>query len=427
MKKTLLLILAALLTLCCAAEDGNVYVNEDAGFSFAVPDGFERASKTYVRDLIKKSLQGEGRHDAMYALNVWMRTYDEDDYLVLEAQVKQPTYASFDEEIAASATYEQNREEEAEAQWGEDFDRMEVYESGTLCETPAGPALRRTWALYLKDGRCLYSTGVDLYTDQAEYCFLIHGYGGHREELDALLDAIVPTISVFPAELKAIEIPVPELTEGGWQAPLVSDPEVLYDIYMDQTDGSDQGVFMLIDAMNDEEEEIADGHALVVMHTYMDGNGLPVERMKLALQDSEYGHVMICYLPSNYADITKCDFADASYYTLDGLLLSTEDPDPEFDWYFTAFHFPFGRLETLNGLRQDDNGYAYMLVRSDETMSFEFVMKDGFEIVSLRVYANDGEHLTLFMTVDYTIEEAQPLPAAVKEAREALKASLPSD
>ena len=422
MKKTLLLILAALLALCCAAEGGNAYVNEDAGFSLTVPNGFERMSKAYERDVIKKASQGEGRHDPMYALNVWMRTYEEDDYLVLEAQVKQPTYASFDEEIAASATYKQNREEEAEAQWGEDFDRMEVYESGTLCETPAGPALRRTWALYLKDGRCLYSTGVDLYTDQAEYCFLIHGYGGHREELDALLDAIVPTISVFPAELKAIEIPVPELTEGGWQAPLASDPETLYDIYMDQTDGSDQGVFMLIDAMNDEEEEIADGHALVMVNTLVDGNGRPAEKMKLALQDSEFGHVLIG-TPLNYEGICVYQFADANYYVLDDALLYTADPDLEFDWYFTAYHFPFGRLETLNGLRQDDNGYAYMLVRSDETMSFEFVMKEGFEIVSLRIYTNDGKHLTLLMTVDYTIGDAQPLPEAVKEAREALKAS----
>ena len=127
-------------------------------------------------------------------------------------------------------------------------------------------------------------------------------------------------------------------------------------------------------------------------------------------------------------DITIYEFVDATYYTLEGLRLQkTEDPDPQFDWYFTSFHFPYGRLETLNGIRQDDNGCTYMLIRSDETMSFEFVMKDGFDIVSLRVYDNDGEHLTLSMTVDYTIEDAQPIASAVKEAREALEASADSE
>ena len=73
------------------------------------------------------------------------------------------------------------------------------------------------------------------------------------------------------------------LMEGGWQAPLTTDPEVLYDINMDQTDGSVQEIFMLVDAINDEEGEIVDGNALVAMNTYIDGNGNPAAEIRLAL------------------------------------------------------------------------------------------------------------------------------------------------
>ena len=414
MKRAFILLLIALLALPCAAEGDNAFTNGEAGYSFAVPEGFERRSEMYERMLRREANARKEDIGRLYALNVWKRGgEDDEESITLEVQVKEPNYATFEEEITASERYEEEMKKEIASQlegdpFGDELDRMEVYDSGTLCETPAGRALRRSLSYFMKDGGGEYMVTIDLYAEGAEYGFTIHASHALRDEADALMEAIVPTISVFPADLKLEEIPVPGLTAGGWQEPLPTDPEVLYDVYMDATDGSEQLIFGMIDYMNDEEETIADGHALAMTHAAMDDRGQPADIVKIYLQDSEFGKVIIS-VPADYPDISMYSFAGSSWQLRSGLLYEM-DADPGFDTYFASFRFPYGQLETLNALRQDENGFAYMLVRSDEPMSFEFVMKDGMEIVSLRVYDNDGGRLVLAMTVDYAVEDAQPLP-----------------
>ena len=65
----------------------------------------------------------------------------------------------------------------------------------------------------------------------------------------------------------------------------------------------------------------------------------------------------------------------------------------------------------LNGVRQDENGYSYFLIKSDDTMTFEYVVGGSMKIRQLRVYYSDGSgNLELAILVDYGVSEAQPLP-----------------
>ena len=83
----------------------------------------------------------------------------------------------------------------------------------------------------------------------------------------------------------------------------------------------------------------------------------------------------------------------------------------EADWFWNSYIFPFGRLEVMNGMRQDENGFSYFLIKSDETMTFEYVVGDSMKIKQLRVYYADGKgNLELSIVVDYDVSEAQPLP-----------------
>ena len=89
----------------------------------------------------------------------------------------------------------------------------------------------------------------------------------------------------------------------------------------------------------------------------------------------------------------------------------------DFDFYFESYHFPYGNLETMNGVRQDENGYTYFFINSDENRSFEFVVGEGTRIVQLRVYEkNDDGALALTSYADYDVGPAWEIPQAVLDA-----------
>ena len=70
-------------------------------------------------------------------------------------------------------------------------------------------------------------------------------------------------------------------------------------------------------------------------------------------------------------------------------------------------------------MRQDENGYAYFLVQSTDTMSFEFVTA-GLRILQTRVYEKNSEgQLALISYVDYDVGEAWEIPQPVIDALEA--------
>ena len=61
----------------------------------------------------------------------------------------------------------------------------------------------------------------------------------------------------------------------------------------------------------------------------------------------------------------------------------------------------------MHGLRQDEAGNSYMLVKSDETMTFEFAMGSDMRIEQLRVYDHLSEdEMVLSLVVDYSVGPA---------------------
>ena len=65
---------------------------------------------------------------------------------------------------------------------------------------------------------------------------------------------------------------------------------------------------------------------------------------------------------------------EKAFMVMDGELSEiTGHSAEDFDFYTHSFHFPYGRLEALQGVRHDDNGYTYYLVKSDDDTSYEFV------------------------------------------------------
>ena len=71
----------------------------------------------------------------------------------------------------------------------------------------------------------------------------------------------------------------------------------------------------------------------------------------------------------------------------------------------------------MNGVRQDENGYTYFYIKSDENRSFEYVVGEGTRIVQLRVYEkNDDGALVLTSFADYDVGPAWEIPQAVLDA-----------
>lgn len=210
---------------------------------------------------------------------------------------------------------------------------------------------------------------------------------------------------------------MPAAFSEDWDAPALLNPQEAYDYFVTETDGSDQMLFQIIDIMN-EEKAIAEEYGAVKFYmTLYDDSANPAITMVHYLQICDFG----------YLHITEVTYDDETYYTYDiqdkmysliGDQVTVSDSsandsdDP--DWYWNSYVFPFGRLEVLNCMRQDANGYSYFLIKSDDYMTFEYVIGDSMKIRQLRIYTVNAQNdLQLSIVVDYDTSEAQPVPQAV--------------
>lgn len=206
----------------------------------------------------------------------------------------------------------------------------------------------------------------------------------------------------------------------GFQEPALENPQDAYDFYMEKTDDSEQLLYGTLDHMNDE-AAIVEEHGALHAYTQMyDPSGLPYASLLLTLQDSPFGRMMISSVEEVHTDIYT--IGSRNYLTEKGRLARTfqEGTQEDFDWYWESYCFPYGRLQTLNAVRQDENGYSYFLITSEEYMSFEYVVDSGMKIVQLRIYIRDEEGtLRLDSTVDYKAGGAKSIPPMVLRAMKA--------
>ena len=206
---------------------------------------------------------------------------------------------------------------------------------------------------------------------------------------------------------------------GDFDEPALSGPEARYtDYFMDETDGSEEMVFMLLDSMNDEAEDMRDGALLITENWYVGEDGAPGMQVRYWLQQSPFGAMMISRLKMSWADDTVY-FCGTNAFMYDGETLESVEgfSAEDMEFYTTSYHFPYGRLEMMQGVRQDENGYTYFFVKSDDSTSFEFVIGEGMRIQQLRVYTRDEEGvLKLNNYVDYGTGPALEVPQAVLDA-----------
>ena len=148
-----------------------------------------------------------------------------------------------------------------------------------------------------------------------------------------------------------------------------------------------------------------------------DAAGRPYVSLHLTLQESPFGRMMISSVEELNVDIYS--IGTRNYKAENGKLTDVfrEGTQEDFDWYWESYCFPYGCLEMLNDMRQDENGYSYYLITSDESMSFEYVAGSGMKIVQLRIYIRDQDGtLCLDSTVDYEAGGAKAIPPTVQRA-----------
>lgn len=227
-----------------------------------------------------------------------------------------------------------------------------------------------------------------------------------------------PALSLQPGEVT-----------GEFDAPAFTNPEARYtDYFVEATDGSENAIFMFLDFMNDEAEDMKDGGSLIVTEHWGVSEDNPAgTKVSIQLQQSPFGPMMIARTKVLW--ITETVYFCGEYAFMgddDGAEAASGNSAEEMEFYTTAYHFPYGRLECLQGVRQDENGYTYFFVKSDDDMSFEFVIGAEMRIVQLRVYVrNDEGALLLNNTVDYETGPAAEIPQAVLDAFGEVMPTLP--
>lgn len=200
--------------------------------------------------------------------------------------------------------------------------------------------------------------------------------------------------------------------------PPMENPELLYgDTYFENgSDGSEVILFYLLDAANDEQNEVTDETALVITeHTRIGDKEFVV--LNNVWQNSEFGKVFICSFDIDGCNKTYYMTSKYVYYTTDGVL--TEKVDEEsmgglpFEEFVSNYHFPYGPIETMLGMYQDENGYTYFLVKSTEFEEFEYVAGEGLFIEQMRYYMYSDGIWQLFEYLDYSIGAPVEIPEFV--------------
>jgi len=199
--------------------------------------------------------------------------------------------------------------------------------------------------------------------------------------------------------------------------PALKNPEERYAFFMSETDGSENFIYAILDAMNDEATTVEEYGAMRMDQAYY-MEGQEVMRNQMLLQTCDYGRMTVTFFEDAPEEGILFTTANYNYMTMDGKLIRS-DPyeDMEFDWYWESFRFPYGRLQTMNGVRQDEDGNSYFFITSDETMCFEYAVTPEMIIEELRIYVGDENgDLVLVSVVKYSTCEAKEVPPEVLAA-----------
>lgn len=203
MKKMMCLLLAAAM-LCCAAsatagwlartEYGEFveYENRVFGYSLGMYEAFIMYPDSLLEQIMGEANLDE-EADELYDLRCWVAP---DSQYSFQVQVKEPTYDSFETEVAKAGDYLSLVLEDMTAQGCENI--VQLHE-GILRDTPEGPMLETAVAYdIVQDGQYVHviSMYYDCYRGDTEYIFQLSAYDQPYEDAQALLDTVVQTVRI---------------------------------------------------------------------------------------------------------------------------------------------------------------------------------------------------------------------------------------
>ena len=133
--------------------------------------------------------------DMLYDLRIWLSP----DYrFELEIEVKEPTYDSFETEVAKAPEYLDMINDHFAPE-----NNVRMLHDGVLRETPAGTMLETAIAYDVTNEEGGQSTVVflyyDIYEGGIEYCFTIRDYEGDYAMAQAMLDDMMQTARLLNA------------------------------------------------------------------------------------------------------------------------------------------------------------------------------------------------------------------------------------
>lgn len=204
---------------------------------------------------------------------------------------------------------------------------------------------------------------------------------------------------------------------GDFDEPALTHPEERYDILLDKADGPEDVLYIMLDGANDETKDIEENGALYISeHQMVDDNGNAALMVDMTIQNTPYGKAII--MKTQFLWMKYYVYCIGHYgFSYDGTTVESNNDvfsDEAFSDYCESYHFPYGSLKKLRGMRQDENGYTYFFIKSDDSLSFEFVVGAGLRIVQLRVYEEDENGvLKLSQYADYDVGPAWEIPQVV--------------
>lgn len=198
--------------------------------------------------------------------------------------------------------------------------------------------------------------------------------------------------------------------------PALVNPQDRYEMFLEETDESDQLIWEMIDYFNDEETLVAENGSVRVTIEQVSDTGEREPAAYTILQDSPYGHMMIVTPMIQFPGLLGVYQWENRQYVVElGKITSQEDSFSEdFDTTWHWFCFPFMALETTHGMRGEDDNYICYLIRNyDDTMS-EYVTTGAFHLEEIRVYYKDSDDVyRLGNIVSYETGPAYDIPQSI--------------
>lgn len=205
-------------------------------------------------------------------------------------------------------------------------------------------------------------------------------------------------------------------------------PQEKYDYFVEESDGSEQMLFMMVDLMNDEQSIVEqDGSVLIVQH-YLLNDGVTAQdymQMETRLYVTKCGHVgqyttfiggeqqFDLFLTRDY----MYQFDESGKVNVDKSSMDSESFEGTWESWIFPFYTP---LETLAATRQDEDGYTYFLVISDggDSLLEYVVSSSGMTLAGMNHYmrGDEDDNYYLWMYTEVVRGEGAEIPVKILQA-----------